>query len=297
MTDEKRFCQNCGAELNGEFCSSCGQRDKDIHVPVKELASEFIDVLPSFDDRLLRSIKPFLFSPGFLTTEYLSGRRKRYISPFKFYFFISFVFFFVSASFVSDSKANLRKGLFQTDSLKTIINNDSSNISIRNTDSNVSFTLADTTKIKKLFGKKFIDGFKSGKNNPQMFFNKIKEHLPKIIFLLLPVFAVLLKLVYIRSNILYIKHLIFSFYFHSFIFFILLIDTISEMILPRSIQFYANSIMLLIPVYLYVGLRNVYQQSRWKTVVKLLLLSMSHLFVFVMTLSLLVVATIFLFFS
>ena len=297
MTEEKRYCQNCNAELYGDFCSSCGQRDKELHLPVKELASEFIDVIPSFDKRLIRTIKPFLFKPELLTEEYLSGKRKQYLSPFKFYFFISFLFFFINSSYVSESKSNLRKNFSQSDSLKSIINGDSTNISIRSNNSDVSFTIKDTAKIQKLFGKNFIEGFKSGKNNPQMFFDKIKEHLPKIIFLLLPVFAILLKLVYIRSHILYIKHLIFSFYFHSFVFFILLLDTFGEMILTHKYQIYTNIIMLLIPLYLYRGLKGVYKQSRWKTVIKFLLLLISHSVVFILTLSLFVVATILLFFT
>ncbi|MEW5800435.1 MAG: DUF3667 domain-containing protein, partial [Bacteroidota bacterium] len=85
------YCQNCGAELHGEYCSSCGQRDRDFQVPVNELFHEFIEVIPVFDARLLRSLKPFLIKPGFLTLQYLSGKRRQYISPFKLYFFISFL--------------------------------------------------------------------------------------------------------------------------------------------------------------------------------------------------------------
>jgi hypothetical protein len=297
VENKKKFCKNCETELFGEFCSSCGQRDKDLHVPVKELASELFEVIPSFDERLIRSIKPFLFKPGFLALEYLSGKRKRYISPFKFYFFISFLFFFISAINFSGAKKNFRNDVPQADSMQTVINRDSLNITIRSSDSNVNFTLSDTSRIKKLFGKKFIEGFKSGKNNPQMFFDKIKEHLPKIIFLLLPVFALSLKLIYVRSKILYIQHLIFSFYFHSFIFFILFIDILLEITLPKSLTEYGDTVLFLIPVYLYFGLKNVYGQTGWKTLIKLFLLSLSHVVVFILTLILLVIATIFLFFT
>jgi len=240
---------------------------------------------------------PFLFKPGMLSEAYLSGKRKQYVSPFKFYFFISVLFFFVNSVYVSESKSNLRNNFSLRDSVKTIMKGDSSNNSIRSSNSEVSFTIADTAKMQKLFGKKFIEGFTSGQNNPQMFFEKIKEHLPKIIFLLLPVFALLLKLVYLRSNILYIKHLIFSFYFHSFVFFILLVDTIGEMVLPKDFHLYGNIMMIVIPIYLYYGLINVYKQTRWKTVMKFLLLSLSHIVIFLITLSLFVVATVILFFT
>lgn len=297
MTEELRFCKNCFAELHGEFCSSCGQRDKEVHVPVKDLATELMENIPAFDERLFRSMKLFITKPGVLTLEYLSGKRKKYLSPFKFYFFISLLFFFVNSFNISETKKNLRNDFLQSDSLTSVMNGDSSSVSIRSGSSGISFTIADTVRMQKLFGKSFIDGFKSGQNNPQLFFDKIREHLPKIVFLLLPVFALLLKLVYVRSNILYVQHLIFSFYFHSFIFLILLIDTLLEMTLPKGMQFYSNVLFLAIPVYLFIGLNNVYQQTRWKTTVKLLLLLLSHFFVFMMTVSLFVVATILLFFT
>lgn len=292
-----KYCRNCGTLLHGEYCSSCGQRDRDLNVPVKELASEFAGIIPSFDKRFLRSIKPFLLSPGFLTSEYLSGRRKKYLSPYKFYFVISFLFFFVSTLNTSEAKKEMREGLIHGDSTTSAAKDDSTKIIIRDRNSGVTFAITDSSKLEKLFGRRFMEGFRSGKNNPEMFFGKIKEHLPKIIFLLLPVFALLLKLVYVRSKILYIKHLVFSFYFHSFIFAILLIDTLAEMALPRSLHLYGNAILLSIPMYLYLGLKDVYRQSHWKTTVKFLLLSFSHFIVFIFSISLFVVITVLLFFT
>lgn len=297
MSEEKQYCQNCESELYGEFCSSCGQRNKDLRIPVKELASEFIEVIPAFDERLIRSLKYFLFKPGKLTTEYLFGKRKTYISPFKFYFIISFLYFFIGSFHVTEKKQELRDELMQSDSLQTQSHIDTTVMAIKNPNSGVTFSINNLEPLERLFGKKFIDGFKSGQKNPQQFFDKIREHLPKILFLLLPVFALLLKLIYIRSKTLYIQHLIFSFHFHSFIFFILLIVIFYEMILPKGFHLYGNVILLSIPVYLFFGLKNVYHQSRWKTALKFLILSVSHFFVFIFTVSIFVIATILIFFT
>ncbi|MFA6467467.1 MAG: DUF3667 domain-containing protein [Bacteroidota bacterium] len=297
MTTELRYCKNCGIELHGEYCSACGQRDKDLYIPVKELAGEFIEVIPSFDQRMFRTFRSLLLEPGRLTAEYLSGKRKKYLSPFKFYLFISFLFFFVDSLSLSESKKELRSEFANMDSSITVINGDSSAVSLRSRRSNVVFTIADTAKVEKLFGRRFLEGFRSTRNDPEEFFNKVKEHLPKIVFLLLPVFALLLKLVYIRLKILYIRHLVFSFYFHSFIFFILLIDTLFEMVMPKGTHLYGNIIMLSIPVYLYAGLKNAYHQSAWKTGIKFLLLSLSHAIIFFLSLTLFVVVTVLLFFS
>ncbi|MFA6457535.1 MAG: DUF3667 domain-containing protein [Bacteroidota bacterium] len=296
MADEKRICKNCSAELFGEFCSSCGQRDKDIHVPVKELASEFIDVLPAFDRRLIRSLKPLLFAPGFLTMEYLSGKRKQYISPFKLYFVISFVFFLLSSLM---DEANERKqavidGVQETQAKRE--KGDSTFVSV-SAPSGLTFTVKDSTKAGDVFGPKMISALRKVKENPSLMFDKIREHRPKIIFLLMPVFALLLKLLYIRSKTLYIKHLVFSFYFHSVIFSMLLLIDLFEMTGLPMLDYLAIPLYFGIPVNLYYGLKRVYGQSGWKTFVKLFLLSISYGVAFLITVVAAAFIIIYLFFT
>ena len=70
-TIEKK-CKNCGAQLHGEYCSECGQRDIELHLSLKELLKEFAEEFFSFDSRLVRSFVPFLLKPGLLTTEYVA---------------------------------------------------------------------------------------------------------------------------------------------------------------------------------------------------------------------------------
>ena len=97
MSDEKKFCQNCGEELAGEYCSKCGQRSVEMKLPIKDLLRELIEELLSFDSRVFHSLIPFAIKPGELTVEYVSGKRAHYISPFKLYFFMSFLYFFTAA--------------------------------------------------------------------------------------------------------------------------------------------------------------------------------------------------------
>ncbi len=297
LKQETNSCQNCGEILFGEFCSHCGQRDKDIHIPVAELASEFIDILPPFDRKLLRTVKLFILHPGILTNEYLAGKRKSFLSPFKFYFFISFLFFFVGSLNVTGQKKELRDELMQNNSLHDPSQRDTTLITIRKPDSGIMFSITSMDPLRKVFGDAFIDGFKSGSKNPQEFFQRIREHLPKILFLLLPVFALLLKAINFRSHHLYIRHLIFSFHFHSFIFFILLIDVLYEIVTPDKYHLAGNLILLSVPVYLFLGLRTVYGQSRWKTLAKFVILSVSHGVVFIFTVSIFVVLTVFIYFK
>ena len=88
-------CPNCSAELSGPYCSSCGQRQIDLDRPFREIASEVMEAFFSFDERLIRTLWPLIARPGFLTQEYLEGRRARYLHPFKLYFAFSVILFLV----------------------------------------------------------------------------------------------------------------------------------------------------------------------------------------------------------
>ena len=90
-------CLNCGESVTGRFCAACGQETHDQSVALGTLASELAGEVASFDSKLARTVLPLLFRPGFLTNEFIRGRRVRYLSPLKMYLVISALFFFVLA--------------------------------------------------------------------------------------------------------------------------------------------------------------------------------------------------------
>jgi len=94
---ESKECQNCGYKDSGNFCSNCGQSFTELNRPLKDILAEVGDIV-NLDSRIFRSIPPFLFKPGFLTREYLAGKRKKYMSPFRLYLLLSLLFFFLAQS-------------------------------------------------------------------------------------------------------------------------------------------------------------------------------------------------------
>src|ERR1043166_8740446 len=86
-------CLNCGTEVHGNFCSNCGQEAEDQTVAFRLLLSDVAAEVASFDSKLVRTLKPLVFRPGFLTNEYNSGRRAAYLSPLKMYLVMSVLFF------------------------------------------------------------------------------------------------------------------------------------------------------------------------------------------------------------
>ncbi|MDD8017681.1 MAG: DUF3667 domain-containing protein [Bacteroidota bacterium] len=269
----KKNCKNCGTELQGEYCSNCGQHDINLQVPLKELLKEFSDELFSFDARLFRSLLPFLFKPGLLTVEYITGKRMGYISPFKLYFFMSFIFFFIFALVGDQSKELPIKN--KADVVAAI----DSTMTAEGIDTLIAFgdkksftlnatTLKDTATMESAFDRKIVNGLKSMQANPKIFLDKIKEHAPQIVFILLPFFALVMKLLYVRSNVFYIQHIIFAFNFHAFIFFTMLLIVILQNIGVDMLIKDAGWLFAAIPFNLYFGMRRVYGQSHAKTFIK-----------------------------
>ena len=269
MVEAGKHCQDCGSELSGEYCSACGQRDVDLKVPFKDLLKELGEELLSFDHRFLHSLKPFLFKPGALTLEYIAGRRTRHISPFKLYFFMSFIFFFTSALMRNQQEEQHPKKDINADSLMTANGVDTVMLGSRNGGGKFNLTVSqDSSRIEKRFGHRFAAGLQKLKANPDAFTASLREHTPQVIFLLLPIFALLLKLVYVRSKVYYVQHIVFAFFFHSYVFFILFCV---EFLSWSGAYFVSDNAYLLyaaIPVNLYLGLRHVYKQSRIITLIK-----------------------------
>ena len=101
-------CQNCGTELLGPHCYKCGQP---VHGLVRHFGSiigDFLDSVFDLDSRTPRTIGPLLARPGYLTREYFEGRRVRYVSPVRLFFFLSIVTFFVAQLAInSDGTASI----------------------------------------------------------------------------------------------------------------------------------------------------------------------------------------------
>jgi hypothetical protein len=88
-------CTNCGAAVSGQYCSDCGQRVEYHSHSLGNFLSEAAEVLTHADSRLWRTLGPLLFRPGFLTQQFLAGRRASYLPPLRLYLVLSVLFFLV----------------------------------------------------------------------------------------------------------------------------------------------------------------------------------------------------------
>lgn len=91
--DEFKICENCHANVQGMYCSQCGQSVESTLRYFWSVILHLLEDILSFDSRANRTLFPLLFRPAFLTNEYIAGRRVHYVPPLRLYLFISIIFF------------------------------------------------------------------------------------------------------------------------------------------------------------------------------------------------------------
>lgn len=115
--------------------------------------------------------------------------------------------------------------------------------------------------------------FKSNQIEDEVF-DYFYQKLPFFIFLSLPILTLMFWLVFYSRKINYTEHLVFAYSFFTFVFICLMIFNLISLISDGLASFFEGiSFAILFPIYLYKSLRNFYQQSRWITILKFLILN------------------------
>ena len=84
---ESGTCLNCGASLSGPFCAQCGEEkiDRD-HLKLGSFAHRALEDFTDLEhSKFFGTLSSLVRRPGFLTQEYLRGRKKAYLGPLKLY--------------------------------------------------------------------------------------------------------------------------------------------------------------------------------------------------------------------
>lgn len=73
---------NCGQELNGKYCSHCGQKDyTDKDKSFSAILHEVLHFLTHYEHSVFATIKTIFSKPGQYALDYCNGIRKRYFKP------------------------------------------------------------------------------------------------------------------------------------------------------------------------------------------------------------------------
>ena len=97
---EQKICLNCGTSLVGRYCQQCGQENIEPRQTAWHLVTHFFSDITHFDGKFFTTVKDLFAKPGFLSREYINGRRMSYLDPIRMYIFTSAFFFIVFFSIV-----------------------------------------------------------------------------------------------------------------------------------------------------------------------------------------------------
>ncbi|KUO57712.1 MAG: hypothetical protein APF78_04865 [Sphingomonadales bacterium BRH_c3] len=87
-------CLNCGTELVGAHCHSCGQKAH-LHRTIGAFLHDLIHGALHLDGKIWRTLPMLVVRPGKLTRRYIDGERARFVSPMAIFLFSVFLMFAV----------------------------------------------------------------------------------------------------------------------------------------------------------------------------------------------------------
>ena len=257
MSDEPRACANCGepfASPPPAFCPACGQESRVRAPTLGEFVQQFGGAYFSTEGALWRTLKLLLFKPGELTRQYLAGRRKHYVLPLRLYLTISLV----------------------TILLLRVVGEVDTKVSL-----SADLDLGKGEYALLQFGEGTAAGLKDGafycRGLPEWLCQRLQRRLdadPKglqreaealsgrvignlggAMFLMVPLFALLQKIVHWNRRLRYTEHLVFALHLHAFWFICLLLTLLP---VPGMVAVAAA----LVPLYALAALKRVYG-GRW----------------------------------
>ena len=101
-------CLNCGTLVQGRYCHKCGQENTVPKETFWHMVTHFFYDITHFDSKFFETMKDLVFKPGFLSREYMKGKRASYLHPVKMYVFTSAVFFLLFFGiFASDANVKM----------------------------------------------------------------------------------------------------------------------------------------------------------------------------------------------
>ena len=266
MSKDKYVCKNCDTAFHGNFCPECGQSVREFERPFKFLIIDLTGNIFAFDTRFWKTFTTVLFKPGRLTLDYVKGHRIKYMPPFRFYVFISFIFFILLNIYSARMSHTDDESKSRWLTIEPLANVDSVSV----TDST---GLINKEQYKPVEQDKEAEKMAFFKQHPELFFEKLWTYFSWVMFLLMPFYGFLLWLFYRKTQRYYITHLIMAINQHAFTFVVLLIILLFHLILLDFSAPFINYLLLLIPVYLIIGHKILYRRKTGWIILKMVVIS------------------------
>jgi hypothetical protein len=284
---EEKNCLNCGAEVLGKFCQNCGQENVEQRDNFFHMVGHFISDYLHFDSKFFRSLIPLFTKPGFLTKEYWDGRRTRYIPPLRLFFFVTILFVLVTSYFYGRFGQRLKDSIVHADPI------------VLSEEAARAMTMPDTAKIYVKLWKQTVtakelrdqlEGEKRRFGKIQQGFDIVFKNLKYVMFFLLPVYALIFKLLFLRRKLFYIDHLIYAMHLQSFAYILLGILLFVPFIIDLDFTIIRGIAFFGVLTYIGFSLHYLYHQAIWKTLLKSVIATIALFFITMLTIVLTAVA-------
>jgi hypothetical protein len=301
-------CRNCETPLPDRYCPHCGQVDKHVDPSLHDLIHELTHEFLHLDGKIVLTLKALILSPGRLTAEYLAGRRARYIGPVRLYLTFSLIFFLLLAYAPGERKnkshraepnvpAEKARGTEKSNTTagpkeiasssdKTEQSGAEANIELdlagKQQDANVEGAVneelkkngAEKTLVGKFVSKIVTKASKHGEEVKHQYLT----NLSRVMFVMVPLFAVGLRLAYRNRKRRYPSFVYFSIHFHSFVFFVLTLYLVAVLTRVPAVQGpAATTVLLWMHIYLFMALRRVFGGSKRNTIIRMIALGAFYL--------------------
>lgn len=279
-------CLNCGTPVTGHFCANCGQDIKEIRQPFFYLLKDAVRTVFELDSRAYLTLFYLFTRPGFLTREYVSGRRASYTPPLRLFLVISISFFLIVSAFGSlqsfravisaqDAAAVVESapvpatednaGEDGFENIVAMVENFSIPFLSESRNENLRRYMRNQAESK-------IDGLR---DDPAGFLYGSLDYITVFILLMMPILALIQKILYLRSRRFYVEHLILTLHNHSFLLFAFFLSSVANLIAGMEIfglsglmGLVGDAVTIWIVVYLFLALRFFFEQSYFITSVK-----------------------------
>ncbi len=278
-------CKNCENKFDAtfRFCPYCSQEAND-KLTLKLLFHNTISNYFCVDARFFKSFVPLMFQPGLLPKRFVGGKRMLYLHPAQFYLFVSLVFFFLF-SFVAREREQEMEQVWNSafESKDTIViepKNFPVGISIKNNSEDkvdlgqeIDSLIAINAPEEQILGamglakesstfkhRLYSQSLKVYKRRGSGILQGFYDSIPIALFILLPIFALILKLFYFRKG-RFAHHLVFGFYFFSFMFFVFSLLLIAGFIWKAMPSWLVTLVLFSTYFYLWFGVKRFYGQG------------------------------------
>jgi hypothetical protein len=240
------------------------------------------------DSRLWRTLAALLFKPGYLTQEFLHGRRARYLPPVRLYLVLSVVFFLWASATHSGGQVlqiSVPDHGAPTAAVTPLKGDKASPFGAalpgesaeQHAERVCSGTNYDGPWRQRIQPAAHRACLRIVADQGRSLRDAYLHNVPRALFLFLPLLAGAMMLMYWRPRHYYVEHLLLFVHNHAFAFVLLLLAGLVSSLIPVLSSTVDAAVMLCLLWYMYRSMRVVYGQGRWLTLGKFAVLSFFYL--------------------